>query len=366
MIKTLYGPHATFTHTDGQDMGAIKAMQPAVVKVFENVFTSFDLLEELYRNLPDALIIMRDWPLSEQKSDMARNPEETGKRHADEWAQKVTMWKERVPSFDQKRTLVLGINEPAVWAVLDQTVRYYTAFAHRLTDHRIRGGLLSLSVGWPANTGPDTAANWQPYETVHTAMKRGLVYDVEHVVVLHEYWYTQGPDHMWKWWAGRYLWCPWQVPIILGECGIDSGVDHAGPHLGWQSFISKEQYIEQLRRYEDLLRQDPRIIGATPFTYDYGSREWATFDVRPIRWELVEYAKSRQPWVRKPLNGGLPQPQPPAPQPPAPTPEQIMWQKICWAFEETARRVRGEGYSRAHDWLVGCESYRYALSQRDK
>ena len=59
-----------------------------------------------YANLPDALIVARDWALDEQHDDMTGDPIGTGKRHARDGSTRQTG-----AGFEPER-LCLGINEP--------------------------------------------------------------------------------------------------------------------------------------------------------------------------------------------------------------------------------------------------------------
>jgi hypothetical protein len=90
--------------------------------------------------------------------------------------------------------LVVGINEPPVWEALQATVAYTVAFLDQCKAVGLKAGALNLSVGWPANNGPDTAPDWAPYVPVLAAIERG-----GHYLVLHEYWADQGPTEMWGW-----------------------------------------------------------------------------------------------------------------------------------------------------------------------
>ena len=130
--------------------------------------------------------------------------------------------------------MVSGINEPGVW--VDFTVVPYTvAFLDRLKEHNLKGAAINLSVGWPANNGPDQPPDWSPYAPVLDAIVRG-----RHYLCLHEYWDERGPGYNWGWWCGRYEACPWQVPIVIGECGLDKYVSdpaidpaRAAGRAGW-------------------------------------------------------------------------------------------------------------------------------------
>jgi hypothetical protein len=76
-------------------------------------------------------------------------------------------------------------------------------------------------------------------------------------------------------------------PIIISECGIDSGAAHWDPGAqgGWKSFTTIEGYIEQLSWYDRQLRMDDYVLGATIFTFGSRSQHlWKTYDL----WEPPE------------------------------------------------------------------------------
>jgi hypothetical protein len=89
---------------------------------------------------------------------------------------------------------------------------------------------------------------------------------------------------LWGWWAGRALKCPWDVPIIIAECGIDMYVkDGSVQHQarGWRGRKTPQQYASELADYVGRMSADPRFVGCCPFTSDYANGEWASFDVEP-------------------------------------------------------------------------------------
>lgn len=242
-------------------------------------------VHDIYVKRPNMILVLRDHPMSEQKKDMREKPVETGKRHAQEWAKNVERLRDKAAKQGllfppNEQILVLGINEPSVWEVLEETVKYNVAFLDELFLLGLYGGALNLSVGWPANTGTDTPPNWNPYFPVYEAIVRG-----GHVLVLHEYWSHRGPHEMWRWWAGRYLQCPWDVPILIGEAGVDEYVADGnipGDKRGWGAWLSEQEYADQLLWYSERLKEDNRIIGFTPFTSDYASDHWKTFDIQNV------------------------------------------------------------------------------------
>lgn len=311
MNKSTLSPHWLQQHTSAELRQALIDWQPNATKVFGQTWSSPQELEWLYRT-QTGLIVWRDHPLSEQHDDMKRDPVRTGQRHADEWRVKLEVAKAKVFGVDFSRTYVLGINEPHVWDALPQTVDYTVAFLDRLTSYGLRGGALNLSVGWPGNNGPDTPPDWSPYKPIEAAIKRG-----GHALLLHEYWDVAGPEKMRGWWAERFRHCPWDVPIIIGECGIDRWVDPTNmnqPHTarGWQPWISADEYMRQLAQYDEWCQADGRIIGAQVFTFDYNDKQWESFDValNGMRERIISHVRASGPATPKPDPKPEPEPEP--------------------------------------------------------
>ena len=319
-MKHLFAAHLIPTHWGRSDEEHLRRIAPRSIKIIDR-FSRVPRLRELS---PNSLIVYRDHPLSEQHDDMWRDPAGTGRRHADDWGAKLARWKHGVPP---ERAVVLGINEPHVWRDPDpkransadaegvrRTVEYTVAFLDRLTELGIRGGALNLSVGWPANRGVDEPPDWTPYEPVRDAMARG-----KHFLFLHEYWDHNGPGNRWGWWAGRALRCPWNVPIIIGECGMEERVAKIGlppSRWGWQGWLTESEYMRQLWEYHDLMAVDPRIHSLQIFTWDF-SPPFESTDIRRIlhlipandSWDdMADWDYGQQPPAK-------PQPQP-QPQPP--------------------------------------------------
>jgi len=291
-------PHWIPKHRDHDDLAVMRRWQPPSLKIFRDGWTNPELITGLYHDLPNTLFVWRDWALSEQHADMVAEPAATGRRHAMEW---MAHYQEAIGNgarVDKARTLFLGVNEPHIWDHMAETVAYNVAFLEALEEQGFRGGALNIGVGWPGNTGPDTPPDWSGYAALESVIRRG-----GHILMLHEYWDAPGPGEMWGWWTGRSLACPWAVPIIIGECGMDRHVrpDQVG---GWiRGGLNAEQYWQQLTQYESWMAADSRIHSVQPFTYDVGSREWNTFDVRPaLRWTLAEHgaqlANTPRPWAR--------------------------------------------------------------------
>jgi hypothetical protein len=102
--------------------------------------------------------------------------------------------------------------------------------------------------------------------------------------VLHEYWADQGVQENWGWWCGRVLKCPWQVPIVIGETGIDMGVKKGGlpfDQRGWLGIASPERYAGELADYVSRMSADKRFWGCCVFAADHASHDWYSFDIEP-------------------------------------------------------------------------------------
>lgn len=299
-------------HGRRSDLDYIRALNPPVILILD---PDVQQIIDAHRAAPTALIIPRDWALSEQKDDMRRDPDGTGERHAYERKRKFQEWESIAGARGQDFPLLhqllwVGINEPPVWEMLDQTVRYTVAFLRTAQGLGMTCCALELSVGWPANTGPDTPPNWTPYEPVRQA-----IVDGRHYLGLHEYWYHTGPDAMWGWHAGRCLKCPWDVPMILTEFGVDNFVEKArwdseGGNRGWRGHMAPQVYAHQI--VNATRKMDGRVKAVMPFLTDYRAPEWASFDTQEAHAGLLQLAPETAVIVSPPGPG----PTPPSPTPP--------------------------------------------------
>lgn len=300
-MPNLLSVHWIPVHGRNEDLEYFQTIAPAVLKTVD---ADVHRVAQAYEKCgAKPWYYLRDWALSEQKSDMQSNPVGTGVRHAKERIEAARRY--NVP---QARIVLCGINEPAVWE--DMTVVPYTvAFLDELTKQGFKGTALNLSVGWPANKGGSTPPDWEPYTPVLAAIKRG-----GHFLCLHEYWDHRGPDSEWGWKSGRYTKCPWDVPIIIGEFGLDEYVTDASvpaDKRGWQGWMDATQYAVQVRRYLGKASEDKRIVGCCLYTTDYG-HPWSSFDTYPAHPQLSAIYVNN--------GSGVPSPIPPGPEP-APTPK---------------------------------------------
>lgn len=68
-------------------------------------------------------------------------------------------------------------------------------------------------------------------------------------------------------------------PLIIGECGIDGGVEPVyRPKTGWKTFVSEDEYLSELKWYDSELMKDDYVEAATIFTAGPND-EWMDFEV---------------------------------------------------------------------------------------
>jgi hypothetical protein len=334
-MTSLYGVHWIGTHKGPEDRERFAAWQPPFVKI-----VCVDERPPYLEDVPSsAKVIIRNHPLSENNG--TRNlrtcdPVALGKEHAIACDRMGDYCETR--GIPNTRLLFEGLNEPQVWGgePPDLTAAYYSTFLQELHTRGLHGVVLNFGVGWPGNDGPDRPPMWAPYAPVLASMQSG------DYLGLHEYWDIAGPSQNWRWWAGRYLQCPWQCDIIITECGIDRGVAGLGVTGGWWELPGTmeqkaAEYVKQLGWYEQQLRQDKRVAGALPFTYDIGGREWEHFDIRNNVFMAVFL-----PYVK-----ALPAPAQP-PVVPAPTPDPTPTPTGC---EFALRRPLADGTGSVKQWF---------------
>lgn len=192
---------------------------------------------------------------------MARRHAEIVSRRADETG--IKLWE--------------GINEPHVWSsygYISRLVAYENERVRVLNERGIDAVVLNLSVGWPQEL-VGGAIGWEPFADLLSDLPAG------NYLGLHEYWLPSGPlhpaSHLHR--AGRLFRCPYDVPIVVTECGCDIG---GGQGDGWRAQgLSVEQYVHQLEQYRDMLAMDPRVKGAVVFTYGTVGGQWQAFDIEP-------------------------------------------------------------------------------------
>ena len=286
-MNTLIGPHWAPQHAGQGDDAWIQSLKPPVIKLFAQG-DSMPRLDVCLRSA-EKLVVLRHHPISE-------NWEHRGIRdvtHAIAMAEgHARCWLDIIRANNIKqldRIAVEGLNEPRVYSDEPPALlaKYYATLARVLHQSGVKVVVGNFGVGWPADGGtPDSPPVWLPYEEMIEA-----AYKYGGYLGLHEYWYFSGPKEYeyidgkrfggWGWWAGRFRAFPWDIPIIITECGIDAGVIYPGRKDGWLAIPNNNRadiFWNQMVAYEAQCRVDGRVIGITPFTHDFYMREWELFD----------------------------------------------------------------------------------------
>lgn len=286
------GMHFIPVHQRNSDWQYMADLKPSVVKLVD---PDPNEVRRCYERIDsNGFVWLRDHPLSEQKQDAMDRPAQTGIRHANEWADKLFNGRFK-DVFDYDRIIVSGINEPYVRSSEEEKAcfDYNYALLKRATELGFRVAALNLSVGWPRNLGFDMPPFWEQFFPLESVINEG-----NHFLCVHEYWYAD-PDESWfqevipnfGWLSHRVNYCPLQVPIIIGECGMEKMVDiermkrEGMPNKGWIGNLSPSAYAEQLWRYAD--KVNPNVFSVLPFTTDWGSHDWDTQDTNAAHNDIV-------------------------------------------------------------------------------
>lgn len=311
-----FGVHWINAHGRPADHAFVRDLQPLSIKLVAGDVPDVQWVSDAHRAAPNALIVLRSHAMSEQKDDQRLAPQATGVRHAHEWRKHVDKLRAEAnrrgisfPSDD--RLIILGINEPVLDAPgdlsVDERIRqmklragelnaYTVAMCDKARQLGLTVGALNLSVGWPTNWDlpghprPGALSDWSLFAEAGASIKRG-----GHYLFLHEYWADRGPEENRTWWAQRYTQCPWTVPIIIGEAGIDMYVKDGGVSLesrGWLGRFSPDEYVAQIRRYHESCMVDSRIHSIQIYTSDY-SHPWHSFDLLDAYPALLAYARTQ-------------------------------------------------------------------------
>ena len=247
------------------------------------------------------------------------NPEEISKQHAAACHRMAQYCESK--GIQAQRLLFEGLNEPMLWSTEPptQVARYYRQFLLSLQDYGLRGVAGNFGVGWPGNGGIQNApVDWSFWKDVAKIIADSVKFNssYHHYQGLHEYWGLNGAGQNWRWWGGRYEQCPFDIPILITETGIDTGVTGQW-YGGWGDLPGTwdekaRRYVGELAWYWKRCLTDGRIKGILPFTYDIGSSHWEKFNLRDEVFlkELIarkaEFPSATDQPVTKPVDPVIP------------------------------------------------------------
>jgi len=173
-----------------------------------------------------------------------------------------------------------GVNEPVPDNVDDAKAlnKWIVRFAEIMHSQ----GELVAGFSW--STGNPTDAKWDmivPYMAEAAA-----------AVDLHSFHEYYSPWALTSEW-GRYrkfeqAMPPYaRKPVIITECGFDATGQPNGGYLGK---LTDAEYLDILKQYDQVLLQDPYLLGSTIFQWGDGS--WPSFDISPIINRIGDYMVS--------------------------------------------------------------------------
>jgi hypothetical protein len=254
---SLLGPHVI--GEPGSLREFCTATQPAVIKYLNPA--------EREKITFAPITVGRIHPISEDDTGLLTDPAALGRKHAAELSVHaartgIALWEglnERNPDTPQKAAAMCAYEQARVAA---------------LNAVGLSAVVCNFGVGWPAEL-PDGRIDWEPFRDLLERLAAG------NYLGLHEYRLPRdviGPhDRAARF--GRLLRCPYDVPILVTECGIDVA---GGQEDGFRGQgIGIVEYAGMLGKYDDLLALDPRVRGATVFCYRDPFGEWQKFNLWP-------------------------------------------------------------------------------------
>lgn len=284
------GLHWQRQHSDNQaDFGHIARMKYKSFTLFEGTWDNVDFCRGLLAvTEPDAIFLLRDHPLSEEKQAVISDPAGFGTAHGMEWAKK---WQAGKIPLPVERCYHLGINELDTNQYQVQNNVYTEHFTKSLAAAGLRCAGWSFGVGHPStkDLDPKGKPDWSWYRTSADALIRH-----NGIAAVHEYWWDG--DYNWGNWVGRYLMhCPYDIPFVVKESFHDGGLV-GKPKRGFHDNVdlaNKDdvyRFLGEVNYVMSRLSTDPRFHSVQGFTYDF-AHPWDSFDIRPIRHHFETY-----PW----------------------------------------------------------------------
>lgn len=317
------------THDRKEDWDFLAAWQPAVIRLMlhgshtDPNSVSVDTIQRVHHTCPDALIVLRVWDVDDRRKPeepgrdahtaMANNPIAEADKQIDWWAKVF----DRVTGVPRKQ-LMAGLNnetEPDKDAAL---YTYTERALQRATPLGVRLGVLVFSTGRPSLVGES------PYDMAYFSRLEPLILANNGAAILHEYMQPEGMYAVWTdnegrerkdygHLIGRHKHWPMNVPIIIGEWGIEGILynRHRDPvygNAGWLNFKelwSPERYADE---YVACVQDaDENVIGTCPFIGDWADHRWQSADLLPA---YEAFLKRKHLCVRdaatKPIDTRLP------------------------------------------------------------
>lgn len=237
-------------------------MQPTIIKVFN--YPSEINIDAIRARSPRTVVVYRQYTNLDYRSP------------AD------AFFAEMQDAFNKLRgrgILWEGMNEPVINSVDDASA--LNAWIVRFSQLVHAAGELVAGFSWSTGNPPQMDT-FLPILTPAAA-----AVDVH---AFHEYFSTWGGERDW----GRYRLFEAMLPpgarkpVVITEAGLD---DNGDPQTGgYRGKKSLAEYLDILERYDDILLQDPYVLGATVF--QWGDGNWPSFDLTPMVDTMANYVAS--------------------------------------------------------------------------
>jgi len=302
---------------DPRIMEFIKRTQPKVVKGLDNL----DWMAQVKQVSPQTITIGRftDVPnrdvLDNKTPDQFPNPSDFAHQFIDTFIERYRQY----PSVDYWE----GWNEfpphgPDQWKWFSQFEYYRACYMNQMG---LKAAIGAFSAGTPEYTDmgifvqnalqPEVRDNCNAIFTLHEYSSPTLQFgfnagipNAVHVdnagslTMRYRYWYE-----------GFIKPAGFTIPLVITESGIDAGTGQGCPMgdggQGWYSCYKDwdalnlgdakwKVYLDQLAWYDNLLRQDPYVIGFTVFTAGTTHvPQWRTFDIDDLLVPMAGYMNSQ-------------------------------------------------------------------------
>jgi len=259
------GVHINFITEADTMRDFILNTRPAIVKTLhhDGVFW-----QEIKAEYPELLLIGRRYVANQQLSNPTENAEDLARRIRDtSTAHICDAWE--------------GYNEIGPHPTPD-----YMEFEVRLAELLHAEGIKYVAGSW--SVGCPDIPDWDSNRILE-------VLRVADYIGVHEFCAPSmndprgldADDLNTGWFTLRYRkWYPalppdCQKPLLITECGIDSGAAHWDPGAqgGWRSFTDAQGYLEQLAWYDGILQQDNYVAGATIYCWGTLDPTWDSYDL---------------------------------------------------------------------------------------
>lgn len=286
MSRKLLGLHINAVTQNNEMLAFIAAAKPPVVKIIQD---NPEFSARVHQVNPETLLVGREYW---EPGDVIERPVEAAKAKFDAIKRRGDY-----PFVD-------------AWEGLNERNSYHwesfvaqAAFDYHLARYLHEDGRKYVALSWGEGHPPPYWENREfPWRNFTQHYKK--VFEIADFFGVHEYGYprmfSEGMEgfHILRfpWW---YYKLPEELrkPIIISECGIDSGVAEIRPGYGWQRICSPWQFLVDLQAYNSELQPYP-VKGFLPFCWGTHDTQWDTFDWTP---ELVGLIKE---WMVSEQEGG--------------------------------------------------------------